>query len=105
MRLIDADALFIDGSFFNDELDRAERFYSEEQIKNAPTVNPYQIALEDLTQVPMFTGKYDAKNGNKHFMFGILTVLEYIADKAGNEEYSELFIDNMNKSVYGDKAE
>lgn len=39
MRLIDADALFVDASFFDDDTDRAERFYSEEQINNAPTVN------------------------------------------------------------------
>lgn len=43
MRLIDADALFVDASFFNDELDRAERFYSEEQIKNAPTVDAVEV--------------------------------------------------------------
>lgn len=66
--------------------------------------NPYGLVLEGLRQVPMFTGKYDAKHGRKHFMFGVLTVLEYIADKAGNEEYSDMFLDNMNKSVYGDKA-
>ena len=42
MRLIDADKLEVDASFFNDELDRAERFYSEEQIKNAPTVDAVQ---------------------------------------------------------------
>ena len=44
MRPIDADALFVDASFFNDELDRAERFYSEEQIKNAPTVDAVEVA-------------------------------------------------------------
>lgn len=43
MRLIDADALFVDASFFNDELDRAERFYSEEQIKNAPTIAAVEV--------------------------------------------------------------
>lgn len=43
MRLIDADALFVDASFFNDELDRAERFYSEEQIKDAPTVDAVEV--------------------------------------------------------------
>lgn len=72
--------------------------------KESSTVNPYKIVLEDLKEVPMFTGKYDAKNGRKHFMFGIMTVMEYIAGKAGDEEYSDMFLENMNKSVYGDKA-
>lgn len=73
-------------------------------LEDAPTVNPYKIVLEDLKQVSLFAGKYDAKNGNEHFMFGILTVMEYIADKAGNQKYTDMFIDNMNKSKYGDKA-
>ena len=73
--------------------------------EDVPLANPYKIVLEDLKQVPMFTGKYDAKNGSKGFMWGVLTVLEYIAGKAGDEEYIDKFLDNMNKSVYGDKAE
>lgn len=74
------------------------------ESKDASTANPYKIVLEDLKQVPMFTGKYDGKNGNRHFIYGIVTVLEYIADKAGDEEYEGMFLDNLNKSVYGDKA-
>lgn len=74
-------------------------------LEDAPAANPYGLVLEDLKQVPMFTGKYDAKNGNIHFMYGISTVLEYIADKAGDEEYEGMFLDNLNKSAYGDKAE
>lgn len=73
--------------------------------EDALFANPYKTVLEDLKQVPMFTGKYDAKNGNIHFMYGISTVLEYIADKAGDEEYEGMFLDNLNKSAYGDKAE
>lgn len=73
-------------------------------IVSAPTVDAYKIVLEDLKQVSLFTGKYDAKNWNEHFVWGGLTVLEYIASKAGNEEYSDMFIENMNKSVYRDKA-
>lgn len=73
--------------------------------EDASFTNPYKIVLEDLKQVSLFTGKYDAKNGNEHFMFGILTVMEYIADKAGSKKYTDMFIDNMNRSKYGDKAE
>lgn len=74
-------------------------------LKDALAANPYGLVLEGLRQMPMFTGRYDAKHGNVNFMFGVLAVLEYIADKAGNEEYIDMFLDNMNKSVYGDKAE
>lgn len=98
MRLIDADALL--------DLDWDVPYSSRvANIVSAPTVDAYKIVLEDLKEVPMFMGKYDAKNGNIHFMYGISTVLEYIADKAGDEEYRDIFVDNLNKSVYGDKAE
>lgn len=123
MRLIDADALL-------EKMKKTDRYFNIKfDIEDAPTVdaievvkqmfngemklmpaedatfaNPYKIVLEDLRQVPLFAGKYDAKNGSEHFMFGILTVMEYIADKAGNKEYTDMFIDNMNKSKYGDKA-
>lgn len=133
MRLIDADALgyevleeygadggsndvnVIYGMIINaptvDAIEVVKQMFNGEMklklmpAEDAPFVNPYKIVLEDLRQVPMFTGKYDAKNGNEHFMFGILTVMEYIADKAGNKGYVDMFIDNMNKSKYGDKAE
>lgn len=124
MRLIDADALL-------EKMKKTDRYFNIVfDIEDAPTVdavevvkqafsgemklmpaedatfaNPYKTVLEDLKQVSMFTGRFDAKNGNKHFMFGILAVMEYIADKAGNKEYVDMFLDNMNKSVYGDKAE
>ena len=112
MRLIDADALLeqIDTEreiLVQDGRLGAEHIlvhYVREFIEDAPFANPYKIVLEDLRQVPMFTGMFDAKNGNKYFMFGVLAVLEYIADKAGDEEYIDMFLDNMNKSVYGDKA-
>lgn len=108
MTLIDADALikYIDMGHLRSPY---EKSFSDSEVVDmleaAPTANPYKIVLEALKEVPMFTGKYDAKNGNIHFMYGISTVLEYIADKAGDEEYIDMFLDNMNKSVYGDKAE
>ena len=43
-------------------------------------------------------GKYDAKNGNKEFMYGISTVMEWIAYRASEkqgEEFSAMFLDNM----------
>lgn len=123
MRLIDADALprlegcgglvpwkDIKDAPTVDAIEVVKQMFNGEMklklmpAEDAPTANPYKIVLEDLKQVSLFTGKYDAKNGNEHFMFGILTVMEYIADKAGHKEYTDMFIDNMNKAKYGDKA-
>ena len=67
----------------------------------------FKIVLEDLTKngCGLFAGQYDAKNGSEYFMYGISTVMDYIAYKAGKKEYEEfqaLFFENMQKSV--DKA-
>ena len=67
----------------------------------------YKIVLEDLTKCGcgLFVGQYDAKNGSEQFMYGISTVMEHIAYKAGKREYDEFintFFENMEKSV--DKA-
>ena len=113
MRLIDADALLEQIDTERDILAMDGRLgaehilvhYVREFIEDAPTANPYGLVLEGLRQMSMFTGRYDARHGNVNFMFGVLAVLEYIADKAGDEEYIDKFLDNMNKSVYGDKAE
>ena len=67
----------------------------------------YKIVLEDLTKCGcgLFVGQYDAKNGSEQFMYGISTIMEHIAYKAGKREYDEFintFFENMKKSV--DKA-
>lgn len=43
MRLIDADALFVDASFFDDEEDKAFQYVSVEQIHTAPTVDAVEV--------------------------------------------------------------
>lgn len=75
--------------------------------KNKEVRKAYKIVLEDLTKggCGLFVGNYDAKNGNAQFMYGISTVMEHIAYKAGKKEYEEFsktFFENMEKSV--DKA-
>lgn len=67
----------------------------------------YKIVLEDLTKCGcgLFVGQYDAENGSDKFMYGISTIMEHIAYKAGKKEYEEFsktFFENMEKSV--DKA-
>ena len=47
--------------------------------------------FNDLRECPMFQGKYDAINGNPHFMFGISTVMEVIANRAYGDDFAEKF--------------
>ena len=63
----------------------------------------YAIVLNDILEKgcsPMI-GKYDAVNGDKHFMYGVAIVMEYIAYSINEEigyEFEELFYKNMMKS-------
>lgn len=54
-----------------------------------------------LCECPLFMGHYDAEHGNEHYMYGISTVMEFIAHYISDEvldEFSEKFLDNMLKS-------
>lgn len=53
----------------------------------------YQMVFNDLLENRMFQGHYDAINGNHHFMNGIETVMEVIANRAYDEQYAENFVD------------
>lgn len=57
--------------------------------------------VDGMTECGLFCGRYDAKNGNEHFMYGVSTVMEYLAylvsDEYGNE-FSDTFTKNMIKS-------
>ena len=53
----------------------------------------YQMVFSDLRENRMFQGYYDAINGNPHFMNGIETVMEVIANRAYDEQYAENFAD------------
>lgn len=61
----------------------------------------YKLVFEDLRKCDMFIGKYDARNGNPNFMYGICTVMENIAYTISEEvgkKYSDLFSENMQTS-------
>lgn len=64
----------------------------------------YEIVLNDLMSdnAPgLFKGRYDAVHGNESFMYGISTVIEFIAHHVSNkaeDKYSNLFMNNMVKS-------
>lgn len=53
----------------------------------------YQMVFNDLRDNRMFQGYYDAINGNPHFMTGVETVMEVIANRAYDEQYAENFAD------------
>lgn len=71
----------------------------------------YRIVFNDMmnSSCGLLVGKYDAKNGNEKYMFGVDTVMEWIAYKvseAQGDDFSELFTKNMvesQKKARGDK--
>lgn len=66
-------------------LEKNKMFEKEMKKRNA-----YKEVYNDLKKIGPFMGKYDSKHGKKDFMYGIWTVMEYIAYEAGEEEYKEL---------------
>ena len=63
----------------------------------------YRIVYNDILNsgCDLLVGKYDAKNGNEKFMYGISTVMEFIAyrvSEADGDAFSDLFVKNMIKS-------
>ena len=69
--------------------------------------NAYKLVYDDMVKSSgLFVGKFDAKNGNKEFMYGIGTVMEFIALSAGEQTYDEfekIWFENFEKSL--DKSE
>lgn len=73
--------------------------------------NAYRIVFNDMMNsgCGLLVGRYDAKNGNEKYMFGVDTVMEWIAYKvseAQGDDFSELFTKNMvesQKKARGDK--
>lgn len=66
----------------------------------------FKIVYDELIKCPMFRGQFDAKNGNREFMYGICTVMENVALNVSEETYedfSTLFVNNVCASI--DKAE
>lgn len=76
---------------------------NEKELREA-----YEIVFADLISncggLPV--GRYDAKNGNEVFMYGIGTIMELIASKIKKEDFfNEMFYQNMEESEkeYGNK--
>ena len=69
--------------------------------------NAYKLVYNDMIKCGgLFVGQFDAKNGNKKFMYGISTIMEFIALNAGEKTYDEfekIWFENFEKSL--DKSE
>lgn len=71
------------------------------------TAQAYQIVLRDIVDKDcgFLVGRFDAQHGNKSFMYGVLTTMEYLANMAGpdaEEKFMALFEKNFLESL--DKA-
>lgn len=58
--------------------------------------------IENMRKCGLFVGKFDAKNGNIGFMYGIETVMEYLTSLISEEycdEYQKEFINNFGRSL------
>lgn len=59
------------------------------------TKEQWKQALDELFDVPLFNGRYDAKHGSQRYMEGIGTVLEWMAYKAEDDSVYDAFLTNM----------
>lgn len=57
--------------------------------------------IEEMCECGMFKGKYSGKHESLGFMYGISTVMEYLAYKISDEygnDFSDIFLENLNIS-------
>lgn len=63
----------------------------------------YRIVYNDIlnSECNLLLGVYDARNGSEQFMYGIDTVMEWIAYRVSEKDgdsFSEMFLKNMSES-------
>lgn len=54
--------------------------------------------IEEIREISIFNGIYDAKNGKEDFMYGIATVMECLAYMV-SDEYGDSFSDTFVKNL------
>lgn len=66
----------------------------------------YKMVYDDMvnSECGLLVGTFDATNGKKEFIFGIQTVMEWIAYRADDtgktyEDFDKLFLSNFCKSI------
>ena len=60
--------------------------------------------IEEMSEIGIFIGKYDAKNGKEDFMYGISTVMECLANMV-SDEYGDSFSDAFVKNLIASEQE
>ena len=60
--------------------------------------------IEEMREIGMFEGRYNAKNGKKDFMYGISTVMECLAYMV-SDEYGDSFSDTFVKNLIASEQE
>ena len=54
--------------------------------------------IEEMSKCGLFIGKYDTKHCKGNFMYGVLTVMEYLTNEVSEEyrdEFTDIFLQNM----------
>lgn len=67
----------------------------------------YKIVYNDILNrdIGLFLGRFDAKNGKHEFMYGIGTLMDFIAYESSEADYDnfqKIWLENFQKSI--DKA-
>ena len=60
--------------------------------------------IEEMREIGMFEGRYDAKNGKEDFMYGIEAVMECLAYMV-SDEYGDSFSDTFVKNLIASEQE
>ena len=64
----------------------------------------YKIVYNDILNrdIGLFLGRFDAKNEKPEFMYGISTLMEFIAYESSEKDYDdfqEIWFENFQKSI------
>ena len=64
----------------------------------------YKIVYNDILNrdIKLFLGRFDAKNGKPEFMYGISTVMGFIAYESSEKDYDDfqkIWFENFLKSI------
>lgn len=58
-----------------------------------------QNVLDEMKQIGVLNGRYDAKNGTHEFMYGIWFVMDYLTNQV-SQEYHENFMSEFSKNYF-----
>lgn len=73
----------------------------EREVNEMKLEQAYHMVYDDMINsgCGLWVGKYDAKHGRKDFMFGIGTVMEYIAYQVSEKEGRRFLVKFANNMV------